>query len=333
MSISFQVLGRPRYDNALLVRVDRGQGISSLLFDCGERVLNRLQLSDIQAIEHLFFSHLHMDHVCGFDTFFRATYNRRDLPNRIWGPPGTSDAMQHRFQGYCWNLVARQRATWTVNDIHPDRVTRTRYALKEGFATAHPEGEGPRQPLILETEAYSVEAITLDHGTPSIGYVVREAPRWNVDTAKLNELGLLPGRWLKDLKDGTLVDGQEVGGRVWSPAELKDALVVRSEGDTLAYLTDFILYPETRDAVIDAIRGVDTLVCESQYLHDDLDLATDNHHMTSLGVGELARDAEVGQLVLFHLSRRYEVEGWKAMLTEARSVFPRAHFSEDWKFQ
>ena len=80
MSLSFQVLGQAGRDNALLVRIDSGQAVSRLLFDCGDGCLGELPFGDIQLIDHLCFSHLHMDHVGGFDTFFRCTFNRTTRP-------------------------------------------------------------------------------------------------------------------------------------------------------------------------------------------------------------------------------------------------------------
>ena len=87
MSLSFQVLGRAGRDNALLVTVDAGQSVSKLLFDCGDGGLWQLPFGEIQTIDHLCFSHLHMDHVTGFDAFFRCIYGRTDRPNHAWGPP------------------------------------------------------------------------------------------------------------------------------------------------------------------------------------------------------------------------------------------------------
>src|SRR5262249_27743817 len=110
MGLAFRVLGQPGRDNALLVTVDTGKTVSRLLFDCGDGCLNELTFGEVQGIDYLFFSHLHMDHVGGFDTFFRCTYDRTTKPNRIWGPPRTGAIMQHRFQGYMWNLVAGRQA-------------------------------------------------------------------------------------------------------------------------------------------------------------------------------------------------------------------------------
>src|SRR5262249_29916747 len=111
MSLSFQVLGGAGRDNALLVRVDSGQAVSRLLFDCGDGCLWDLPFGEVQTIDHLLFSHLHMDHVGGFDTFFRCTYNRTAKPNPVWGPPCTGAILRHRFQGFLWNLHTGQEVS------------------------------------------------------------------------------------------------------------------------------------------------------------------------------------------------------------------------------
>jgi ribonuclease Z len=71
-------------------------------------------------------------------------------------------------------------------------------------------------------------------------------------------------------------------------------------------------------------------VCECQYRHSDIELAHRNHHMTATQVATLARRADVGQLVLFHLSDRYHPDEWQGMLVEARAIFPRARFPDTW---
>ena len=111
MSITFRVLGQVGRDNSLLVQVDSGHAIESLLFDCGEECLSELSIAEIQSIDHLFFSHLHMDHVGGFDSFFRCNFDRATKPNQIWGPPETARVLQHRFQGFLWNLHEQMEAT------------------------------------------------------------------------------------------------------------------------------------------------------------------------------------------------------------------------------
>jgi ribonuclease Z len=331
MSISFTILGSPGDDNALLVEVNSGQAVHLLLFDCGEGCVSSLGFAQIQAIEHLFFSHLHMDHVAGFDSFFRANFARGSKPNHIWGPRRTSQIMQHRFQGFVWNLHGESPATWRVHDVLETTVETTRFELAEAFENAYPDGTRDQVRTILETPDFTVETVEMDHLTPSLAYIVREPPRTNLDAAKLSALGLKPGGWVKDLKNPppgrtTLeIDGQER-----DLASLRDQLLVTVPGDSIAYLTDFLLDEAALEKLAGPLSGCRTIVCESQYRHADLELARKNHHMTALLAATIAERAGATELILFHISDRYTPDEWREMLLEARSVFENTRFFEHW---
>jgi ribonuclease Z len=332
MSITFDILGMPGRDNALLVRIDSGQSIERLLFDCGDGCLNSVPFSEIQAIDDLFFSHLHMDHVGGFDYFFRCVFNRDSKPNRIWGPPDTGRILHHRFQGFLWNLYAEMSGTWRVTDIFADATSATRFELSEAFATAHDEERAAEQRYLVDRLSYVVEAHTMDHRTPTIAYVVREKPRSNVNVNRLSEMGLRPGPWMKQVKDQSdKTESISINGVSYSLSALRESLIVETPGDSVAYLTDFLLDEDaiTRLAVV--LNGCKTIVCEGQYRHSDLELAQRNFHMTTALSGELARRAEVGNLVLFHLSDRYEQNEWIEMLLEAREQFPATAYPPHWQ--
>lgn len=63
-----------------------------LLFDCGERATVNLVRSGINPnrINHLFFSHLHWDHIADFNYLVMTTWNSgRPVPLRVFGPSGT----------------------------------------------------------------------------------------------------------------------------------------------------------------------------------------------------------------------------------------------------
>lgn len=332
MRLSIQVLGNAGRDNALLVTVDTGQAVNKLLFDCGDGCLWQLPFGAVQEIDHLFFSHLHMDHVSGFDTFFRCTFNRTTKENHIWGPPRTAAILHHRFQGFMWNLVGGQQATWRVHELNASRVETHRFELAQTFAHDHNEGEQTCDGTILRGPGYSVEALLMEHGTPSVAYVVRESHRANIDAGKLAQLGLRPGPWLQTVR-GPRADESEsivVDGTPRSVKALQELLLTETAGDSVAYLTDFLLDEAALDRLANALRGVGTVVCESQYQHADVELATRNHHMTATQVATLAKRAGVGRLVLFHLSDRYQPDQWRQLLTEAQSVFPSTAFPEHW---
>jgi ribonuclease Z len=330
MAIRFKVLGGAGQDNALWVEVDSGQGIRRLLFDCGEGCLSSLAFADVQSTDHLFFSHFHMDHVSGFDSFFRANFNREDRANRIWGPPGSGRILQHRFQSYLWNLHEGLNAVWRVSDIGETDIRTWRYELPDAFETAHEEAAVVRDgALVLDEDDFIVEAMTMDHRTPSMAYRVTEKTRWNIDPTALAALGLRPGPWLKALKDPVeLPDEVMVEGR---PAgELREKLLVPTPGDSIAYLTDFLMDEAAAARLEPWLAGCKTVVCESQYRAADLELALKNYHMTAVQGAAVARRAGVEDLVLIHVSSRYTREEWMTLLDEARDVFPGARFAEGW---
>jgi len=319
MAIEIRILGTRGADNAVLVTINTGQHISRLLMDCGENTVSELTLSESGQIDHVLFSHFHMDHVAGFDVFFRRHYDRADRLNHIWGPPGTGEIMGHRFRGFVWNLIGDRRSTWLSHDIGKEHVTTVRHELAEAFAQAHAEESNAAPGLLFQGPGYHVEALALSHGIASIGYVVREADRFNVDTGKLKELGLKPGPWLKTLAtdDTSLIDGIP-----YQAEPLRQALLIRNPGDSMAFLTDFIAEGDELNRIAERIHGVGTLVCECQYRAADAELARRNFHMTTTWVAQLAEQASPQRLLLTHFSERYTPEEWDDMVAEVRARFP-----------
>jgi ribonuclease Z len=333
VSISWRVLGNAGSDNAAYARIETGQAVHRLLFDCGAGCPSALEPGEVRAIDHLIFSHLHMDHIGGFDTFFRANYNRPTKPVEVWGPPETIRILHHRFRGFLWNLYEGEPGVWRVHDIYPDRIETARFDAAEAFATAHTEGARARAGrLILDEPAYTLNALRMDHQTPSLAYLVREKPRLNIDEGRLVELGLAPGAWLRQLKDWAPGDGAAItiAGTPYDAEKLRAALLLETPGESLAYLTDFLLDEPAHERLAVALREVKTVICECQYLDEDADLAARNYHMTPSAVAGLARRADVGQLILFHVSDRYRRDGWMRLLAEARAVFPRTDFPPAW---
>lgn len=340
VALEFQVLGRPGRDNALWVKVDSGQAQHRLLFDCGEGCLPAVGRSELLALDHLFISHFHLDHICGFDGLFRRIYNRESKPAGVWGPAGTVDLMHHRFRSFWWNLHEGQGGEWEVRDIGPEGVAMAvRFLTREGFSRRHPMEPASSLPTpepgparILATADFSVEAMVLEHHGPSVAYLVREPVRQHVRAERLAELGLRPGPWLRALKDGCLEeDVAAENGTRWTAGALREELLWETKGDSLAYLTDFLLDEPARRRLVPWLRGVGTMVCESQYRHADAELAQRHCHATARSVARLAKDSGVDRLILMHLSERYSEREWLGLLREARKVFPKAEFPANWE--
>ena len=331
MAIKFEVLGHPGRDNAAFVRIDTGQSIHRLLFDCGQGCLDAIAIAEAQQIEHLFFSHFHMDHVSGFDALFRLTYDRPQLPMRVYGPAGTITIMEHRMRGFLWNLHHGHPGEWIVNEISSDTVHSGSYFAAEAFSVRHKETNNVFRNIVYSSPGFEVEALILDHGTPSIGYVVREADRSNILMEPIAKLGLKPGSWMQQIKDpfakGTV--NLPSGGSI-TLEDVRSQCTVVTPGESFAYLTDFMLTPDTIGPIADRIRNVDMVVCESQYQDADLDLAVKNRHMTATRSAKLAEMAGAGSLMLFHISDRYTPEGRQLLLNEARTIFSNTDFPPSW---
>lgn len=278
MGLTHRVLGGMGRDNALLVTIGDGQTPRRLLFDCGEGCLAELAGDEIRAIDHLFFSHLHLDHVAGFDGFFRRTFDRTQPANHVWGPPDTARILQHRFRGFLWNLHHGLDASWRVHEAHPGEVRTSRFELREAFAVEHDEGRRPGGPTILTGEGFTVEAVALDHRTTVLGYVARDRG-----------------------------------------------------GEGIAYLADCLLDEAALALLTTALRGCRTVVCAAPYGQADLATASRTGHQTAAQAAELARRTGADELVLVHLSDRYDRARWLELLAEARAVFPETRFPEHWR--
>ena len=121
----------------------------------------------------------------------------------------------------------------------------------------------------------------------------------------------------RDLVDGktiTLEDGRKVGP--------EDVLGPLKPGVRLVYVGD----AGRTDDLVSVCQDADALVIESTYLEEEAEMARQFSHLTAKMAAELAARANVRQLVLTHLSRRYRE---KDVLAEAQAVFPNVQVARD----
>lgn len=95
---------------------------------------------------------------------------------------------------------------------------------------------------------------------------------------------------------------------------------------SLAYVTDTTAAPGL--PYVEAIRGVDLLVHECNYPDSQAELAERWGHSATSAVARVARDAEVGQLVLVHLDPMSGGDD-PLQLETARDLFPRTLLGHD----
>ena len=334
MSLIFQILGTAGRDNALFVNADTGNDVKRILFDCGENVLLRLKHSEVKNIDLIFLSHLHIDHIAGFDFLFRRIYDREKKPLRIFGPEKTIEIIHHRLQGYHWNLHSDLSGKIIVSEIKNGKIVTVEFFASEGFSKKHYVDTEGFENVIYDDKHFAVFARKLNHKIVSVGYSVREKDSWNVDKKKLKETGLAAGAWLNKIKDPEIPDDEKliVNEKTFEIGYLRKSLLTKTIGERIAYLTDFIFDKDSISSAKFLAQYSDVLICESQYLKDDLDLAEKNFHLVSTQSAEIAKNSNSKKLILFHVSDRYRVKELKRMLEDARKIFAESYFPEEWNF-
>ena len=75
------------------------------------------------------------------------------------------------------------------------------------------------------------------------------------------------------------------------------------------------------------VEGVDWMYHEATYANDNIRAARERFHSTAEQAATLARDANVGNLIIGHYSSRYDDE--TVLLSEARSVYPRTILADE----
>jgi ribonuclease Z len=318
MQIQARLGGGKLGDPSLYIHiVDRKRG---LLFDCG---LNSFSHADLRRVTDLFISHTHIDHFIGFDTLLRLNLAEHKTL-RIYGPPGIQHNVAGKLQAYTWNICQNLLLTIVVHEVHPHEIVVTEMKSHLGFQVIQTTTV-PHATVLLDTPEFSVSYLQLDHKTPSFGYAFVEADSFNVQKDVLQALDLEPGPWLNRLKQQaacpeTFSIALQVGDITRSVGEFVETLLVRKRGMKVTYLTDFLCDNASFDALSGFAWESDLLFCESAFSERDREKAHRTFHVTAREAGKLARLAHVRQLILFHISKRYQ--DYSLLIQEAKSEFP-----------
>jgi ribonuclease Z len=264
------------------------------LIDCGEGTQRQILQSGsgFRNISNIFITHGHLDHILGLagllSTFMRwETIEELNIYSGRWA--------LDRIHDLLYGVVLRGGQPPMVLNLHE---------IKPG--------------TFFETEAFTVSAFPVFHrGSDSLGFAFEERSHRPFLPEKAEELGIPFGPIRRELVEGKTIQLED--GRRVSP---EDVLGPLKAGVKLVYVGDA---GRTED-LDEACRNADALVIESTYLEEEAELARQFSHLTARMAGELALRANVRQLILTHVSRRYRE---KDILAEARSTFPNAAVARD----
>jgi ribonuclease Z len=106
-----------------------------------------------------------------------------------------------------------------------------------------------------------------------------------------------------------------------SVGELSDAILERSPGRRIGYVTDLRFTAANRHALGQLLGGVDQLFIEAVFLDADRDQAERKNHLTARQAGAIARELGARYVVPFHFSPRYGEPRAPELEAEVRSAW------------
>jgi ribonuclease Z len=254
---------RTRNHNGYFLRWDA----FGLLFDPGEGTQRQMLLAGVTAssIGTICLTHFHGDHCLGL--------------------PGVLQRM------------ALDQVTHAVEVCYPrengEYFGRLRHAslFRDSLSLAeHPVSDGG---VVVAGEAFTIEARSLSHRVPTVGYRLTEPDGRRMRPDLLVAHGISGPDISKVQKMGRILRN----GRVVSLAEVSESRT----GQKFAFVMDTRLC----DAAFELAQDADMLVCEATFANVDAALADEYGHLTAGQAGRVAAEAGARLLVLTHFSQRY----------------------------
>jgi len=275
---------------ALMVKHDEFR----FLVDCGEGTQRQILQAGIgfKRLNRILITHGHLDHILGLAGLLSTLLRWETIETlEIYG----GKAALSRVHDLIYGVVLRGNQSPFDLALIP---------IEEG--------------VIIEENEFDITAIPVHHrGPDNYGYLFQEKGRYPFMPEKAEELGIPSGPWRRDLVNGkavTLPDGRKI--------QPEQVLGDYKAGTRMVVLGDI---GETESLTFYCDQA-DALVTEATYLESEAEMARQFGHMTARQSAELASRANVKQLILTHLSRRYRE---RDILAEAQAVFPNTIVARD----
>ncbi|QCP50744.1 ribonuclease Z [Trinickia violacea] len=305
----------------------------ALLFDLGD--ISRLLPRQLMRLSHVFVTHAHLDHFCGFDHLLRVILGRK-AGIVIFGGPNFLEQIEHKLRAYTWNVVHRYEVELVVDAREigvGGGVRRALFSSRRQFAReAGPSFE--RSDDVVHDEAtFRVRGRFVDHDIPCVAYLIEEKARIAVAKDGLATLGVSAGAWLRELKHAVLTgapddapiqvlwrdrDGEHA--MIRQVGELRHLILAVIPGRRIGYVTDLRYTESNAEILSQLMHDVDLLFIESVFLDEDKAHGLRKNHLTARQAGLIARRIGARAVVPFHFSPRYEGRS-AALIAEVQAAW------------
>lgn len=171
--------------------------------------------------------------------------------------------------------------------------------------------------VFVDTPVFAIEAAPMAHGITTNAYSLILKDRRRLDKAKLKKLKLPNSPLLGELQAGRDI--------VFERKKIKASRVSYTEkGKKIAVILDTGM----TDAAITLAKDADLLICESTFSSEEAERAAEYKHLTASDAATIAKKAKAKQLILTHISQRYEHAPY-LIEKEARKIFKNTRVVKD----
>jgi len=263
----------------------------ALLIDCGEGTQRQMRIAKINPckLTRLLITHWHGDHILGIPGLLQTlALNGYNRTLHVYGPKGT----KRYFELILSMFIFEGKIKVVIEEIDKDGI-------------------------FIENEKFSLSAYKMIHAAPCLSYVFKEKDKRRVNMQALRKIGLKPSPIIAEIQKGHNIkhEGKTINAEKYTFFQ---------KGKKICFIMDTAINANC----IKAAENSDLLISEATYANELEEKASENKHLTAKQAADIAKKAKVKELIITHLSQRYE-EIPEIILKEAKKVFSNTKIAHD----
>ena len=259
----------------------------SFLIDCAEGTQLELRRNKLkfQKVSHIFISHLHGDHYFGLIGLLTSMH--------LLGREKELHVFGHSFLKEIINLQLDAAKTELCYPFFFHNISHSNEVL-------------------FENNRVRVSTFALDHGIDCNGFLFEEKISPRKIISKNIDRYDIPVNKIKDIQQGS--DFIDDNGNIIDNEEIT---IKNRKGFSYAFCSD----TKYNEQIIPFIKGVHLLYHEATFMKAHKERAIRTNHSNTIDAGNIAKKAELKNLLIGHFSQRYRDD--RDLLIETQSVFEK----------